>query len=70
MHRLDLPGAAQPHLAPLQIPTQAEYRDVEPDDITTVGAERQTLDLMLCVYCCAYIVVRNTARALIFRVSD
>ena len=50
VHRLDLPGAAQPHLAPLQIPTQAEYRDVEPDDITTVGAERQALDLTLCVY--------------------
>lgn len=26
---------------------------MEPDVVTTVGAERQTLDLMLCVYYCA-----------------
>ena len=52
VHRLDLPGFAQPLFIPLQIPTQAEYRDVEPLNITAVGAERQTLDLMLCVYCC------------------
>lgn len=47
VHRLGLPRAAQPLFVPLQIPTQAEYRDVEPHDITAVGAERQTLHLIL-----------------------
>jgi len=54
--------AAQPLSSPLQTPTQAEYRDVEPDVGAAVGAGSRTPDV-------GFDVVRymepNLARALI-----